>query len=679
MLSAPAAALDTGPPNVANLPPDNSSRKSYEAFERDRGAGWSTPFEVTFHTRGPITTTRRLRALKRFQERVAGERGVDAVLGPAVLLQRTAVLRRLTGQVSSGDRQLARMERGLRRLEAGTASLRDGLGAAVGGANALVDGLGQAASGSDLLAGSVNGAAPRTKLLARGVKQTSAGAHQLSRALERAERGTLRIQRNVDELTRILHDDNASADEKLTGPLGRASSSVQAALRHLGDASAQAAADPNVALAKQEVSDALAELGPLQGNLSSFATDLDGLATASKEISRAIERLRSGLAKVTKGSGRLDTGVARTAAGAAKLAKAFPSLQAGTAALDAGLSALLGGPNGGSGARALASGLAQAFDGSNKLGRGTQTVLDGVVRVRRSNRKQVGDLRKSGSDIGRASASGYFVLAGIEGSGSQTQTNVTFALNTPDGGNTARVIVVPKTGAFDPVTAALRPALERDTRSVARALGATGIVGGPAVLLDDFHKQTTARLPWLVLALAVVTFVVLLVLFRSPVLALIAVLLNLVTVGAAVGVLVICFQNDPPLLGGPGYLDAIALLGTFAIVFGLSIDYQVFMISRLLEGRALHGNTDAAIRHALENTATIITGAAFIMSGVFIAFAISPVTTTRQFGVGLTVAVLLDATVVRLVLMPALIKLFGERTWATPAWLGRVLPKFSSY
>ena len=156
-------------------------------------------------------------------------------------------------------------------------------------------------------------------------------------------------------------------------------------------------------------------------------------------------------------------------------------------------------------------------------------------------------------------------------------------------------------------------------------------------------------------------------------------LLNLVTVGAAVGVLILGFQTDPPPLGGPGYLDAIALSGIFAIIFGLSIDYEVFLISRLVEGRALTGTTEGAIRYGLEKTATIITGAAAVMAFVFLAFAVSPVANTRQFGIGLTVAVVLDATVVRLILLPALIRLFGERTWAVPAWLDRILPRFSTH
>src|SRR5207253_2960072 len=134
-------------------------------------------------------------------------------------------------------------------------------------------------------------------------------------------------------------------------------------------------------------------------------------------------------------------------------------------------------------------------------------------------------------------------LAGIEGSQPQTQTNVAFATNASNGGKTARVIVVPQRCAFDPKSSALGHILERDTGDAARELGATGVVGGPAVLLHDFDTATRARFPFLVLVLVVVTFLVLVFVFRSPVLAFIAVVLNLVTVGAAVGVLIICFQT----------------------------------------------------------------------------------------------------------------------------------------
>jgi RND superfamily putative drug exporter len=679
VLSAPALALDTGPPNVANLPPDNASRKSYEAFERDRGAGWSTPFEITFKSQGPITTTSRLRGLSRFQDRIAQLNGVDAVLGPAALLERTAVLRRITRQIVTSGSQLRRLERGLRRVRNGTGTLRSGLGAGARGAGALSEGLGQAADGSGQIDRGVKRAAPQTKRLAKGVARTEEGSRKITKSSRRAARGTRSLEDNIEELEKSLADENENSDVRLNGPLNRAQSAVQSALRSLGGISPQAAADPNVQRARQEVARALAELGPLKTNLTDYTTELDTNAVASREILRGTRRLADALVRLTDGSGELDSGLARAAAGAADLARGVDRLSTGTGALNAGLLALLGGPDGSSGIRALAAGLDRAFAGSNRIGRGVQTLLDRVVRVRQANDVQNEQLRESGTDVNRAASSGYFVLAAIEGAQPQTRTNVTFATNASNGGNTARVIVVPQKGPFDPQSANLRKDLERETERTAKDLGSNGIVGGPAVLLDDFDQATTARFPLLVIVLVLVTFLVLLIVFRSPVLAFCAVVLNLVTVGAAVGVLIICFQSDPPLLGGPGYLDAIALSGIFAIIFGLSIDYEVFLISRLLEGRALTGTTEGAIHYSLEKTATIITGAAFIMAGVFLAFAVSPVTNTRQFGVGLTVAVLLDATVVRLILLPALIRLFGERTWDVPAWLDRILPRFSTH
>jgi putative drug exporter of the RND superfamily len=676
-LSAPALALDTGPPHVANLPPDNASRKSYEAFEKERGAGWSTPFEVTFKTEGPITTTKRLEILKRFQEQAARQPGVDAVLGPAALLERTAVLRSLTRQISSGGEQVSRLERGLRLLLRGQDRLRNGLVTLSQGEDQLVQGLGQAADGSDQIASGVTAAAPQTKRLANGIQQTSDGAERIARNSRRARRGAQRLLDNMEELDKNLQDESSHADERLIVPLDRAQSAVQSALRSLANVAPTTAADPQFQRAKQQVQTALSELGPLRTNVSDYVTELETNATASKEILRGLKRLVNGLKQLSNGNARLASGIGRTSAGASRLTRGFDQLQTGTSALRDGLFVLLGGPD--SGATALAGGLDKATAGSTVIGRGIQRLLNSVVRVRVANDRQLAQLRRSGTDVGQASSSGYFVLAGIEGSQPQTQTNVSFATNARSGGNTARVIVVPKSGPFDNESVKLRSALDKETKDTSKQLGAEGIVGGPAVLLNDFDKSTTNRFPFLVLVLVLVTFLVLLIVFRSPVLAFCAVVLNMVTVGAAVGVLIICFQTDPPLLGGPGYLDAIALSGIFAIIFGLSIDYEVFLISRLLEGHALTGTTDGAIQYSLEKTATIITGAAFIMAGVFLAFAISPVTNTRQFGIGLTVAVLLDATVVRLILLPALIKLFGERTWLVPTWLDRILPRFPTH
>ena len=673
LLSAPALALDTGPPNVQNLPPDDASRKSFEAFQRDRGAGWATPFEVDFQTKGPITTEARLRRLKQFQQQAARLPEIEAVLGPASLLERTQVLRSLTRQIASGGRQLSRLENGLERLLFAQGRLSRGLDAGAAGAGALNNGLGQAAAGSEEIARGTSAAVPQTQRLSDGVSQTKAGSDRLKRATRRASSGARELQDAIDELSRIINEQNDNAESELIDPVNTSQSAVQSALRNLGSVGPAAAADPAVQRARADVQRALAALGPLKTNIDGYATEFEASSVAMRQITRGVNRLVRGLAQIANGTGQLDSGIGQTAAGAAQLAGAAGDLSLGTSALNNGLGRLLAGSG------ELATGIDAAAAGSERIARGINRLLDAVVAVRRASDAQTRALRRQGTDVNRAATSGYFVLAGIEGARPQSQANASFAINTARGGNTARVIVVPEKGAFDEDTAALRPALEGLAEDAARDMGADAVVGGPAVLLDDFDQATSARFPLLVLVLVVVTFIVLLMLFRAPVLALVAVLLNLVTVGAAVGVLILCFQTDPPPLGGPGYLDAIALSGIFAIIFGLSIDYEVFLLSRLVEGRALTGTTEGAIRYGLEKTATIITGAAAVMTFVFLAFAVSPVTNTRQFGIGLTVAVVLDATVVRLILLPALIRMFGERTWAVPPWLDRVLPRFSTH
>jgi RND superfamily putative drug exporter len=683
LLSVPALGLDTGPPSIDNLPPDNPARVSFERVQQERGAGYAAPFEVDFRTRGPITTTERLRAIDDFQRRVSALPGVASVLGPAVLLRRTEQLRRLTTQVLTLNRPLAQLENGLRAAGTGTSRLREGLGAGADGAAQLVLGIDQLATGTGQLADGARRAAPATERLADGIGQASSGARRLDDALDRAQPNMVRLARNVDALRDSLNDANSGARSRLIAPLNEASSTVQSALSDLFNASSAnpaVAADPNVQEARGKLADALQQLGTVQSNLSNATTTQTVNTLAARRLARAIGQLQGALGRFGDATGRLADGLGQAARGTRRLADGGVQLRDGLDQLDGGVHLLLDGPSGNDGARALADGLQQAAGGTTRLDRGVRRLRDGVVRVRTRAVEQQAALQRGGTDVGEAVGSGYFVLAAIQGSDPRAQSNTGFVANVADGGGTARVIVIPKTGPFDPESADVAAQLRDETARTKQELGAEqAIVGGPAVLLDDFDTSTSARFPYLVVALVAITFLVLLVLFRSPVLALCAVLLNLVTVGAAVGVLVICFTGDGPLLGGPGYLDAIALSGIFAIIFGLSIDYEVFLITRLLEGRARTGTTGGAIHYGLEKTGTIITGAAFIMAAVFLSFSVSPVTNIRQFGVGLTVAVLLDATVVRLILLPALIRLFGERTWHVPAWLDRILPRIATH
>jgi RND superfamily putative drug exporter len=154
------------------------------------------------------------------------------------------------------------------------------------------------------------------------------------------------------------------------------------------------------------------------------------------------------------------------------------------------------------------------------------------------------------------------------------------------------------------------------------------------------------------------------------------VVLNLLSVAAAIGVVTLACQIPAGYpLGGHTYIDTVGAAAIFGVTFGLSIDYAVFLLARMRERYLLGGDNRAAIGFGLERTAGVITGAAAIMAAVFISFAVAPVATVSQMGLGLTVAVLLDATVVRIVLLPALMLLIGDRVWRTPAWLERLLPR----
>jgi RND superfamily putative drug exporter len=204
-----------------------------------------------------------------------------------------------------------------------------------------------------------------------------------------------------------------------------------------------------------------------------------------------------------------------------------------------------------------------------------------------------------------------------------------------------------------------------------------GVAGG-AAQLTDYDAITKERIPWVVVAITLVTLLVMIIIVRAPLLAALAVLLNLATVGVAFGVIVLLF-NVPHGYPGGGhtYVDAIGAVAMFGVVFGLSIDYAVFLLMRMKENYDRTGDNAAAITEGLEKTARLITGAAAIMMAVFIAFAAAPIATVSQLGIGLTVAVLLDATVIRIVLLPALMLLFGNRVWHVPRWLDRILPELN--
>jgi RND superfamily putative drug exporter len=243
-----------------------------------------------------------------------------------------------------------------------------------------------------------------------------------------------------------------------------------------------------------------------------------------------------------------------------------------------------------------------------------------------------------------------------------------------DGARAARFLVVARDGLDDPGAGALRDRLAADTQSLSRATGMRAAAGGPGGQLVDYSREVSSRIVLLVVLVAVLGYLFLVPVLRSLVLPAIAMALNLLTVAATFGVLTLLFQGDDPLLGGPGSTNALAVAGTFSVLFALSIDYEVFLLTRMREGWERTHENGAAIEHGLRHTAGVITGAAAIMIAVFASFTVTDMSTIRQLGVGLAVAILLDATVVRLLLLPAAMRIAGRFTWWLPPGLERRLP-----
>jgi uncharacterized membrane protein YdfJ with MMPL/SSD domain len=206
-------------------------------------------------------------------------------------------------------------------------------------------------------------------------------------------------------------------------------------------------------------------------------------------------------------------------------------------------------------------------------------------------------------------------------------------------------------------------------------------VGGETARSHDVRDQIGGSMWKIILFVLALSFLVLMVMLRSLLLPLKAVLMNLLSIGAAFGVLVAIFQWGwlDSLLGfeSQGALDTINVPLIFAIVFGLSMDYEVFLMSRIRERYMAHGDNDRAVAEGLASSARTISSAALIMTCVFASFVLTGVPSIKELGLGCAVAIAIDATLVRLILVPAAMKLLGDWNWWMPSWLDRVLPNLN--
>jgi RND superfamily putative drug exporter len=642
LLALPALALKTGPPSVSQLPESNVARQDAETVDRAIGAGWDAPFVLLAAAeRGPITDPGRLTRLHRLQDRIAADPAVQTVIGPGQIEKRAKRLRRGGNEVlaEEGDASPAKLRRLGHRLDR-----------AAGGVDRLRDGISEAATGAGLLATGSGRGAEGAARIASGLANAAAGAGRAVEALGQLDRGSGRLaegQRRAALGARSLREElNGLMPVLRRGALDRARS-----LR--AELSRAARTDPSLEDAAEEAETLVEVLAQARNQAQAARNSSIHLHEGQRRLAQGGEELHEGAARLSEEAEQLPGGLAQLESGAEQLA--------------AGLDSLTGG------ADSLSRNLAAGYDASQPLQRGLARAGTRVSAQASRLTDQVAQLRSSSP---RIFDSGYFVLSALDGAPPAERERAARVVDLGRGGQAAQILIVPRYTFNTPGSEALSQRLKRRASALAASSGLrTGVTGGPAQLAD-YTDAISARVPLIVLTISLATFLILVVVLRALPLAAIAVALNLLTVAVAFGVLTLLFDVPPGWpLGGRTYVDAIGAAGIFGIVFGLSIDYAVFLLSRMRESREAGASNEEAIRFGLARTARVITGAAAIMVAVFVAFAAAPIATVSQLGTGLTVAVVLDATVVRIVLLPALMLLIGERVWWLPRPLERVLPR----
>src|SRR5713101_4955778 len=244
-------------------------------------------------------------------------------------------------------------------------------------------------------------------------------------------------------------------------------------------------------------------------------------------------------------------------------------------------------------------------------------------------------------------------------------------------GDAAVVTVIPKGSPQDRSTEHLVHRLRSDIRARGMAMH----VGSETAIGIDAAAHVGARLPWMVAAVILLSFLLLVAVFRSVLVAVKAGIMNLLSIGASYGMIVAIFQwgwlKNVVNIGRPGPIEFWVPMMLFTVLFGLSMDYEVFLLSRVREEYLVSGDNATAVADGLATTARVITAAAAIMIAVFMSFVLGDLRVLKLLGLGLATAIFIDATIVRMVLVPSTMELLGKANWWLPKWLDRILPRIS--
>ncbi len=674
-LAAPSLGLKSGAPSPRLLPSDNSARQSYEAVAKQMGPGWVTPFEVIVAKRqGTITTRKFLKQLNAYQQKIANDPAVVSVVGPGQIASNAndlqgvpKGLKTAAATAKKSKKDLKKLIAGLGQAGGGVTQLRSGLSTAANGAAQLNSGSGQAASGASQLSAGLNQARAGAQQLKAGSASAASGARQLSAGLGTAQK---QVAAGLPQLRALVNGVGPSVTQltQLVTTAKGAATDVDAASQAL-DAMTTGKSDPQYQNAAAALARAKASTAGLAGGIG---TALPGVALGYgglQQVEKQVNDLHAGLVKLHSGAAQLSAGNAQIAGGNSDLANGLSQLAAGASQLESGLGQLHGGTG------QLADGLSSGVTQSAPLQSGMGEITKAVVHSR-ATIPSTRDLEKLKQQSPGLFDSGYFVLAALEGAPTASRQAAGFTVNLERGGAAGRITVVPRWGVDDPRTQALGERLSASAASFARATGTEAAIGGNAASLIQYHDVAASKLPGVVIGISVFTLLLLLVVTRSLILPVVAVALNLATAAATIGAITLLFNGSNPPLGGPGYLDPVTLIAVLTVVFGISQVYAVFVLGRARE-RYDSGDRAGAAFYGIDRTWAAVTGLSIPMLAGALLLTPALVTNIRELAVGILVAVIINAIVVRLFLLPAVMAGLGRFNWWLPRRLGRLVPRIN--
>jgi RND superfamily putative drug exporter len=713
LFASPVLALKTTPPDPNQLPMGNPALVAYDQI---RKAGLGPNINIVLRKPGnqSITSIQDLNEIQAFESELQQVPYISFVAGPGVIAPKSRLLASAPAQIREAKRQLTNAHKTLNSkinqvkaaeglLAADKGKLSAGLGnaqallnqgramlASVGGQfsgqfGQLITGLGAASAGALQLSSGTSSLQGNAATLATALATMRDRVIALTPEVQAADKQIRTAQAELDLLrvpAQVTQRELESAQTALSQvTIGNADPAVQ---RAKIDVAAALAADtgsgggasiPGYSGLANALAQAAAMASAAGDQADGAVRQIGYAADALTQMADGAQRLASpGLATIVAGLRQLASGLALARS---RVAAAAPQIQA----LTANANALLA-----SGQAQLSAAAAQAFPQLQSAQDQLLQAGSQLTRVRNQLVSRTGPFKplREVDAIERQSpfiwTSPYMVVAALQGTRPVQRNTIDTVVDSSTGGNVGQIVMLPNVPTNSPKQNQVVADVRTLTHHFASQNHFEAAVGGSAAELVDYANVMASRVPEIIIALCVITYLMLVPILRSIVLPAIAVALNVLTVSVAMGVVTLLSVNgvlaSKAPIGGAGRPDIVAITAVFCVIFALSIDYYVFLLTRMREEYVRTQSNAQAVMFGIEKTGRIVTGAALIMMGTFFAFALSNFTIVRELGIGLTSAILVDATLVRLGLLPAVMRMFGDWTWYIPEWLDERLPVF---